>query len=341
MASLYRRGDTWWVTYVAEGRRVRRSTNTDDRKLAEKILARLEHRLVEDAEELVPRDASIDDFVRDYLAWAKTNHAPDTFIQDRLKLPGFFRWLGKKKLTELTREDLERYKTHRLESVKARTVNNELRVIRAALNKAVAWGKLHKSPFVGVKLLKFPTNPPRFLSDEEVERLLAAAEDTRLYQVIATAIFAGLRKRELGWLEWEDVDFAQGIVLVRNKTKGGASFTLKNYEARSVPLHGRLRAVLEEARRGRTSGFCFAPQTKPVPGRRYRYDFRAAFERVVARAGLSGVTPHTLRHTFASRLVMAGVSIYKVSRWLGHKDLKTTLIYAHLAPRDQDIDRVA
>ena len=57
-------------------------------------------------------------------------------------------------------------------------------------------------------------------------------------------------------------------------------------------------------------------------------------------AGIENCNLHSLRHTFASQLVMAGVSIYKVSRWLGHSDVKTTMIYAHLAPQDADINRI-
>jgi len=61
---------------------------------------------------------------------------------------------------------------------------------------------------------------------------------------------------------------------------------------------------------------------------------------VCKQAGVPWVTPHVLRHTFASQLAMAGVSLYKISQWLGHSDFKTTQIYAHLQASDDDIDRL-
>jgi len=51
-------------------------------------------------------------------------------------------------------------------------------------------------------------------------------------------------------------------------------------------------------------------------------------------------SPHVLRHTFASHLVMKGISIYKVSQWLGHRSVNTTMIYAHLAPQDDEINKL-
>ena len=73
---------------------------------------------------------------------------------------------------------------------------------------------------------------------------------------------------------------------------------------------------------------------------RYRYDFKKAFCSVCREADVPWVTPHVLRHTFASQLAMAGVSLYKISKWLGHSDFETTQIYAHLQASDDDIDRL-
>ena len=56
-------------------------------------------------------------------------------------------------------------------------------------------------------------------------------------------------------------------------------------------------------------------------------------------AGVEWCTPHSLRHTFASQLAIKGVSLYKISKWLGHADFKTTQIYAHLQAHDEDINR--
>jgi site-specific recombinase XerD len=67
---------------------------------------------------------------------------------------------------------------------------------------------------------------------------------------------------------------------------------------------------------------------------------RLVVDRLYNKAGLPYTGLHLLRHTFASQLVIAGVSIYEVSQWLGHPDVEMTMVYAHLAPQDADIDRI-
>lgn len=115
----------------------------------------------------------------------------------------------------------------------------------------------------------------------------------------------------------------------------------KSKKGRIIPLHPRLGKILEPLRK--SEGICFpAPEEKGgKPYRRIAYpkEFTEWFRKV----GLKGerIGWHTLRHTFASLLVQEGVSIYKVSQWLGHSEVRTTQIYAHLIPGyDEDISRI-
>ena len=71
---------------------------------------------------------------------------------------------------------------------------------------------------------------------------------------------------------------------------------------------------------------------------KYRLDFRKTLNRLTGSIGLEWVTTHKLRHTFASQLAIGGVSIYKIKQWMGHSDIKTTEVYAHLSPEDDDIN---
>jgi len=72
----------------------------------------------------------------------------------------------------------------------------------------------------------------------------------------------------------------------------------------------------------------------------YRYEFKTAFNTVCRKAELNWVTPHVLRHTFASQLASAGVSLYKISQWLGRSNFSTTQIYAHLQAGDAEIEKI-
>ena len=132
------------------------------------------------------------------------------------------------------------------------------------------------------------------------------------------------------YLTWPEIDFDRNAITLTNKP----GFTLKNRQSRTVPLNEELKRILEPFRKDR--GYCFLNSA----GKQFDdKELSREFKKVVAKpAGLPDCTPHSLRHTFASHLVMRGVSIYKVSQWLGHQSVNTTMIYAHLAPQDDEIN---
>ena len=96
---------------------------------------------------------------------------------------------------------------------------------------------------------------------------------------------------------------------------------------REVPRTDTLRATLQPLPRRLASDYVFPGKTGQG-----LVDIRRRFQRVLQEAGIEGFVFHDLRHTFASHLVMAGVDLVTVKEFLGHKDLKMTLRYAHLAP---------
>ncbi|MBI3814532.1 MAG: site-specific integrase [Nitrospinae bacterium] len=114
------------------------------------------------------------------------------------------------------------------------------------------------------------------------------------------------------------IDLRHGFILL-DKTKNG--------ERREIPINQTLRDTLQRIPRRLDSPYVFTDDN----GKRFR-DVRKSFASALRRAGIKDFHFHDLRHTFASHLVMAGVDLTTVSRLLGHKDIKMTLRYAHLAP---------
>ncbi len=199
-------------------------------------------------------------------------------------------------------------------------------------NWARKHGYISENPCNGIPEVRTPRGLIRFLESEEVVRLLSAAEGTHLYPLIATAIHTGLRHKELVFLEWEDIEWKRNLIYLRNKPDRG--MTLKSYQERTVPLRKQLRDILLP--RARDKGWCFLN----AKGKQYTSRLEHNFNKIRDAAGIVDCTIKTLRDTFASHLVMAGVSIFKVSQWLGHASIKTTMIYPHLSPQDPEIDRV-
>ena len=126
-----------------------------------------------------------------------------------------------------------------------------------------------------------------------------------------------MRKAEYLRLKWSSVDLEQGYLDIL-KTKSG--------KARQIPISKTLRAELEKIE-DKTEYVFLNPDTN-LPF----YDLKKPFERLCAKAGVKGVTCHTLRHTAATRMVNAGIDLVVVQELLGHADIKTTMIYSHPVP---------
>jgi integrase len=178
----------------------------------------------------------------------------------------------------------------------------------------------------------------RFLSLEELEAILAATPSTPLGRtdrlLYLTAAMTGLRRGEAVALRWQDVDWSSDLVRVRRSfTRGQFGTPKTRRSSRAVPLAQRLRAELEEHHRQtpyssdddlvfahRESGNVLDPSK-----------LRKRFQSCARQAGVRPVRLHDLRHTFGTQMASAGAPLRALQEWLGHSDLRTTLIYADYA----------
>lgn len=185
-----------------------------------------------------------------------------------------------------------------------------------AVQKAVDWGKAKENPVRKVKFFKESKPRTRFLSEEELARLLSVSSP-RLQAVITIAVNTGMRKSELQNLKWEDVDFQSGIITL-NETKNG--------ETRYIPMNDTVRQSLDSLRQA-SSEYVFVKHDGTP------YDVKQSFLTALKKANISEIVFHSLRHTFASHLVMSGVDLNTVRELLGHRSMVMTLRYSHLAPQ--------
>jgi integrase len=155
---------------------------------------------------------------------------------------------------------------------------------------------------------------------EEEQRLLDAALPW-LREIIIFALNTGMRQNEILSLKWSQVDlFRRTATLIETKNK----------EKRTIPINQTVLEILKSKDRVRSiSGYVFTSQTgSKLDARNLLRAFYAARKKV----GLEDVRFHDLRHTFATRLVQAGVNLYVVKELLGHKSLTMTMRYAHHYP---------
>jgi integrase len=221
--------------------------------------------------------------------------------------------------------------------VKETTAQIHIRALRAFFTWGVRQGLAVSNPFARLRLRQIDQPARvRFCTRQQRDALIDAATTDDLRFILLAGFDAGMRKNEtiearVGWF-----DLAGRAVHLQNTP----TFRLKDRDARAVPLTGRFVEFLGSYLAGRQPDeFALRPDVKQGKGT-YRYDFHRPFNDLVTGQGVRWVTYHVLRHTFASLLVQAGVSIYKVARWMGDGVEVVQAHYGHLAPGDSDIERI-
>ena len=271
---------------------------------------------------------TLEDFKDQFLAYSEVNNKPSTVYAKRWVLsvhllPVF----GKMRLPEIGPAEIEQYKARKLREGHApKSVNNHLTVLRKLLMLAEEWGVLSRAP--RVRPIKAPHGEIQFLTFEETERFLqAAAPEWKAFLV--TALKTGLRAGELLALKWEDLDLVAGRLIVRRTLWHNQEGTPKGGRTREVPLSDEAVAALK-AHRHLQGPYVFCTDN----GSRLTHSrVKSVVPRTCARAGLAKrLTTHDLRQTFASHLVMRGVTLKAVQELLGHTTIDMTMRYAHLSP---------
>jgi len=235
---------------------------------------------------------------------------------------------GAKPLTSITEDDLEAF----LLALKARgraasTRNHYVQHFRDIFRWAVKKGYLERSPLSAesdVRQEKQAKRERRLTRDEEKKLLEAGERSPRVYRLIVAALETACRQGELLKLQWQDVNLERRELVVRAKNA-------KNAKRRTLPISGRLAAVLEM---GQTdpAGQQFGPEAY-VFGDEVGHQIRSpqtAWRNALDRAGISDLRFHDLRHEAGSRLVETGWPVHHVQEMLGHADLKQTSTYLNI-----------
>jgi len=286
-------------------------------------------------------DTTFGDACDAWLEWKQgRNLRPSTLADyrkmvDRIK-PAIAERIGERaRLDALGSEDIEAFRDQLMASgASDRTTNKYLGLLTDIFKWAHRRYGLMDNP---VRLVERRPNGRRpnidVFSKEEVMALVAAATNERDGVIYLTAAFTGLRRGELLALRWPDIDFANAAIHVRRSLSDGAEGPPKSGRERTVPMMDEVAGAL--ARLAQRDGFSdddglvFCNQAGGhLSGRVVSRDFHAAR----GRAGLRHLRFHDLRHTFGTHAIRTADS-REVMEWMGHQDLRTTLVYLQYKPK--------
>lgn len=326
---LYRRKDSnlWWMSFTFGGKLYRRPTGTDNRKLAERIFAKIQTQVTENkwfdidhSKQRTLREM-IERYDREYSAQRK--YYPRK--RDKSVFKNLYSYFGEScTLGEIEQKVGGYEQFRRAKGISPATVVKELGLLRTMFNIArKQWRWKIANPVSDIKLPKVRNERVRYLSEDEYKRLfeaLEASEEKWLKPLVIIAIDTGLRLTNLCDLTWTEVKLFGRIITLDAEA-------MKNDDYLGVPLTDQALQVFKELHKTPClSGHVFHDGGKKL----YDRQVQRAFREVLKKAKIGNFRFHDLRHTFASYLRQKGVDLHTISKLLGHKDLRMTRRYAHL-----------
>ncbi len=324
--AVFERNGFWYIDFYAGSRRIRERVGCSKGE-AKKALFVRQAQIAQGRFDFRPRLSvpTFQDFARRYEEYARANKRG--FHNEQYRIRQLVELFGKRRLSDLITWDAEKFKAELSKSVKPATVNRLLGNVKNMLTMAVKWNVLQQNPFAGVKLLPVPTMLERILGDEEEPKLLEACDRVRapyLHPIVNLALNTGMRKGEIFSLHWSQVDLGNHLIHIQNaKTE---------YGERRIPMNDTVFGLLSKLQKCRHGDLIFPSHRKT--GEKFR-DVKTAFRRAVSLSGIRHIRFHDLRHTFATRLVRAGVDLITVQHLLGHAKITMTARYAHTLADDK------
>jgi len=310
MASIYLRGNTYWIIYYDNGVKIQHSLKTSDKITAKFKKNEIENKLRLNESPLPQKSKPLVQIKDEFLERQKGRVSLAQYKNIKCYLDQFIDIVQPLRLSDFTDSTVEKFLASQNHSIHFN--RNIIATLKAFLNWCVSSNYLSKSPLK----LKKPNpkkTPHRFLNYDEIKNLIKASKTEILYPQIIMAIYAGPRKSEMKRLTWKDIDFKTGKIYI-------AASKTENF--RYLRVSNKLREMLINHQKQADKTLCFTWENE-----------RRIIQRIKRTAKLKDVTRfwYTLRHTFASHYYMRTHDLKGLSEMLGHSDISITAeTYVHL-----------
>lgn len=296
--SLFKRKDSsfWWVKITLDGRKLQRSSGTDDKIKAQEFHDRLKAQMWEQNRIGVKAQRSWKEAV---VRWLSETSEKATHKEDKRKLIWLDVFLGDKMLDEITLDVIDSIRAAKLKEAARSTTNRYLALVRAILLRAKdEWEWIDKTP--KIRLFKETASRERSLTREQAGKLLDELPEHQR-DVVLFALATGLRQSNVLRLEWSQVNLEQRHAWIH-------AWQSKNRRPISIPLNDTAFAVLLR-QKGKHLDRVFTFQGKPLNSANTR-----AWKQALVRAGITDFRWHDLRHTWATWQRQAGTPTHELQR---------------------------
>jgi len=301
----------YYVIYRERGKQRWKSLQTKDKAMAKRLFNQFKKRYLEGKilrleDEIA--NTTLSKFIEEFLSYAETKEY-NTYESYKFSLHKFSVFLDRnEKVKNINIRNIDDYISYCKKILKNKnvTINKDLRQLKTAFNKAVEWGYLKNNPIK--RFLPQEKHPPRAITLEEIKKLIQHATSSKMKLFIQISLLTGMRRNEIVFLKWENIDFHNKKILVTNT---------KSHKDRYIPINAELEPLLMENRQKQGRLFDWQPST-----------VSHEFKKITKRANVS-CRLHDLRHSFATHLLSSGANIKIVQDILGHSNIQTTMIYAH------------
>lgn len=341
--AIYQRGNVWWMNYQdPAGKQVRSSLKTRSKKQAKLLALKKEGELQRGVDSARVVVATVEEAIAAYDAYlVAEGRAPKTLLKYGLTLKRVQSLAAQRRVKDMRGINLSFIDAFRQQRTRdgtaPKTLHTETTVVRQLVNFALSRDLLADDPLKGLKL-KRPKAPPQpCWTFDQVERILDALRDDPYFVLYGVLARTGLRIAEAKYLDWEDVDFTNGVLRIRGKVVDaatGEAWRPKSGDQRIVPISAPVRALLEAQPRPARWVFTSPsslrrPAGQPIDDRRVLAHLKQALKKL----GLPGHT-HTFRHSLISHALLSGTPEAVVRKWAGHVDAEILKLYTHIADRD-------
>lgn len=268
--------------------------------------------------------------------WLEDGLSKNTLSAYRRDLSAFTQWLSERTLFDASEQDLQAYFSQRHNTTKATTANRRLTVFKRFFRWALREGLVAEDPTLKLQSAKQALRVPKTLTEAQVEALLVAPDTSQALGVrdrtmLELMYASGLRVSELVTLKTFNLGLNDNVLRVFGK--GTKERLVPFGEVASVWLHQYLGSARTELLGGKQTDDLFVTVRGTTAGSAMsRIMFWVLVKKYATAAGIqSALSPHTLRHAFATHLLNHGADLRAVQMLLGHADISTSTIYTHVA----------